>query len=451
MFYSNSKTSEVYWSSYRILENKLIRLAHSITFDDEQIDVYSPELADIINSACIKIESIAKDIYEEHICPFQEDKNETPFSEIKSNNKKKQTEFDYSKWKRKKWKYDYNCLVEIDHKYSLSNKKICLKKNKFQFTKYGSLLLPFSNISITDCRGGIWEYNNIDVFKYNENKVVEVDWCKSYQDIKHNYLQSISKHGTIKNAIMVLAAYYLLMIYHSCLPVKKFELTQKEYDSLDFNSELFYCDMCNYLKPPFIIDSEYNDYIEKSKLDKENSPHKNIFKQQDLLDNIEGFPFYIILNEKRYNELKKLVFDYLEKNNKEVFDIALCKNQNNESESSQETILYEIIRKYINAPYRMSDVCVAFNSGANNVYNEYSYSSFEYEKSKFEINNKNVLSKLNVDDIVNVKFVFDDEFENAKVINFDENCITIEIFKDDIKKQYSAPISNIIFIKKVLL
>ena len=70
MFYSNSKTSEVYWSSYRILENKLIRLAHSITFDDEQIDVYSPELADIINSACIKIESIAKDIYEEHICPF---------------------------------------------------------------------------------------------------------------------------------------------------------------------------------------------------------------------------------------------------------------------------------------------------------------------------------------------------------------------------------------------
>ena len=42
-----------------------IRLSHSICFDDNQINVYSPELADIINSACNKIESLAKDIYEQ--------------------------------------------------------------------------------------------------------------------------------------------------------------------------------------------------------------------------------------------------------------------------------------------------------------------------------------------------------------------------------------------------
>lgn len=69
---------EAYWNSYRLLESQLLRLSHSICFDDNQIHVYSSELADIINSACIKIESLAKDIYEEHIWPFQEDNDRIP-------------------------------------------------------------------------------------------------------------------------------------------------------------------------------------------------------------------------------------------------------------------------------------------------------------------------------------------------------------------------------------
>ena len=76
----NRNTSEAYWNSYRLLEKQLIRISHSIYFDDEQIDVYSSELADIINSACIKIESLAKDIYENHIFPFQIDLDITPIS-----------------------------------------------------------------------------------------------------------------------------------------------------------------------------------------------------------------------------------------------------------------------------------------------------------------------------------------------------------------------------------
>lgn len=65
--FHNGNTHEAYWNSYRLLESQLLRLSHSIYFDDNQINVYSSELADIINCACIKIESLAKDIYEEHI------------------------------------------------------------------------------------------------------------------------------------------------------------------------------------------------------------------------------------------------------------------------------------------------------------------------------------------------------------------------------------------------
>ena len=100
---------EAYWNSYRLLESQLLRLSHSICFDDNQINVYSSELADIINSACIKIESLAKDIYEDHIWPFQEDKDEVPPSNTSKN-------FKPEKWTRENWKFDYNCLVEIDHR-----------------------------------------------------------------------------------------------------------------------------------------------------------------------------------------------------------------------------------------------------------------------------------------------------------------------------------------------
>ena len=74
------KENKPYWSSYKLLESQLLRLSHSICFDDKQIHVYSSELADIINSACVKIESLAKDIYEEHIWPFQKDDGVVPKS-----------------------------------------------------------------------------------------------------------------------------------------------------------------------------------------------------------------------------------------------------------------------------------------------------------------------------------------------------------------------------------
>lgn len=40
MFLSSIRTSEAYWNSYRLLEQQLIKLSHSICFDDEQIGVY---------------------------------------------------------------------------------------------------------------------------------------------------------------------------------------------------------------------------------------------------------------------------------------------------------------------------------------------------------------------------------------------------------------------------
>ena len=216
---------EAYWNSYRLLESQLLRLSHSICFDDNQIHVYSSELADIINSACIKIESLAKDIYEEHIWPFQEDNDRIPECFAKGKYKRSADKFDSEKWTRDK--YDYHCLVEIDREFSLGKKQIELRLGRFNFRKYGSTIFPFGNISLSDCRGGLWEYSERDIWHKDAHRLKSVDWCKSYQAIKHNYIQSIPEHGTIENAIMVLAAFYLLAVYDACLPYRQFEMEDK--------------------------------------------------------------------------------------------------------------------------------------------------------------------------------------------------------------------------------
>ena len=439
----NKNTSEAYWNSYRLLEKQLIRISHTICFDDEQIDVYSSELADIINSACIKIESLAKDIYENHIFPFQIDTGIIP-----SSFKGDASKFN-EKWTREKWKYDYNCLVEIDKKFSLSKKNVQLKFERFHFSKYGTTILPFFNISNDKCCGGKWEHNDgFDIWNPPSNKLIDVDWCKSYQDIKHNYIQSIPKHGTVKNSIMVLAAFYLLAIYNTCLPYKHFDWNDKndEY-KLDFGSDLFSCGMCNYTIPPCVINS---NHIKRKKIIEEsiqNSPQREVLEQQNILGDIVGLPFLLILNDSSLKIVKKLVNDYCISNNLECFDIAPYENANIDIPMTDGMALYLKIKEYIQPPYHPNNICVAFNIGLNEVY-EYRENGFEYEKSKYRIKTKDVLSTLKSGDFVDAKFIFE-IVANGEVKKINEYTIELMVDVNGEKKTLIEPIGNIIYIKKL--
>lgn len=444
MFWIEKNKGEMYWNSYRLLENQLIRLSHSICFDDDQIDVYSTELADIINSACIKIESLAKDIYEEHICQFQLDQGIIPVSFLEDKDKRASSDFKPEKWTRKKWKYDFNCLVEIDLKYALSKKRLHLKQGRFHFLKYGTTLLPFSNIALNKCKGGVWTYCERDNFGMHNTQLKRVDWCESYQCIKHNYLESIPKHGTIKNAIMVLAAFYLLAIYYSCLPQKRFDYDEKyDKDNIDFGSELFYCGQCNYTLPPFVIDSGYIAYEQQRKASYETSPIKEILMQQDYLNDIEGIPFYTILSKDAYEKVKTMVTEYCKANSVDVFDIAPYEREHGLDNLTPGAMLYKAIQKYIRAPYYRQNICIAFNTGADSVYVEYPDFADDYEKSKYAIRTKKVLESLEVGDVVDAKFAMDTKITNGRVVKFNEHTIDVSVKG----KTLSEPIGNIIYIR----
>src|SRR5690554_1602462 len=64
-----------YWMSYKKIEQRVIELSHIISFDDDQLFVYSNEIADLIITVTSKIESVLKDMYERFIYPYNFDKD----------------------------------------------------------------------------------------------------------------------------------------------------------------------------------------------------------------------------------------------------------------------------------------------------------------------------------------------------------------------------------------
>lgn len=442
MFLSRNN-HEAYWNSYRLLESQLLRLSHSICFDDEQVNIYSSELADIINSACIKIESLSKDIYEEHIWPFQMDADIVPPS---CESKK----FKPEKWKRDKWKFDYHCLREIDSRFKLSKKRIELKVERFFFHKYGSTLLPFGTLSKEKSRGGYWEYSEQNPWQVETNKLQIVSWLESYQAIKHNYIQSISKHGTVKNAIMALAAFYLLAIYHSCLPSRQFKVEETgRRIQLNFGSEIFSCNMCNYTIPPCITNG---NHTKQKALQPKSDVLQTLFAEQELLNDIDGLPFLITLNKTTYTEVSRLVSQYCLPRGLEVFDIAphQAKKDVQVSEMDAGDILYLNLKKYIIAPYRQSHICITFNTGTEHVYDSLFVDYFDYEKSKYQKQTAMVLATLQIGDIVDAKFIFDKDVTEAKVVKITEYAIDLSVQIDGVEHITSEPKANLIYIRKVM-
>ena len=372
---------------------------------------------------------------------FQFDNNVVPVS-YKGKN------FNSKKWTREFWKFDHNCLIEIDNKYHISKKAISLKLERFNFHKYGSAILPFYNLN-DNCKGGKWEFCSHDVFECQTKRFEDIDWCKSYQKLKHNYLDSIKKHGTIKNVLITLSAFYILLIYQTCLPFKQFDLDNKTKDfHIDFDSKIFSCNICNFTRPVFIIDSEYEKFMQEMKKSRENNPLKEVLEEQEILDGYNSSMFLITLNNDKYLELKELVNCFCIKRGLKVFDIAPYENEDTKSIDYEGKLIYDKVCKITQIPYYAKDVKITFNLGIQNIYEDYNLTE-DYEKLKYQNRKVKTLTDLKIGDFVNIKLYFNDLFTNCEVKDLTKNSIHLEIKENKKTYKYSAPLSNIIYIEKL--
>ncbi len=56
----SNNEQNLYWPIYKNLEKEVLKLADNIYFCDEQMDVYSPHIADLIVRCSIEIEALFK-------------------------------------------------------------------------------------------------------------------------------------------------------------------------------------------------------------------------------------------------------------------------------------------------------------------------------------------------------------------------------------------------------
>lgn len=149
----------LYFPIYQKIEKEVIELTSSIYFSDEQINVYSLQIANLIIRCSIELESIVKDIYRE------------------SNGKDPQKPGD--------------AFVQLDQQWNLSHKVL-------------TIISPYTHFKNTFCPA-------FAPFDYKAKS--SDDFFSTYNAIKHDKVNNISK-ANINSLIRVLGALYILNIYY---------------------------------------------------------------------------------------------------------------------------------------------------------------------------------------------------------------------------------------------
>ncbi|MDR0971634.1 MAG: hypothetical protein LBM25_04535 [Bacteroidales bacterium] len=188
------KENNLYWSIYKNLEKEVIELSNHIYFSDDQLDVYSIKIAELIIRCSIEIESIVKELYEQ---------NGGDMNPVDENGQKRDLYF------------DTDCMDYIENKWKLSKKKVFVSATTFYFKEK-------ENLELTP------------LYKANKRGTSGSKWKQAYQSIKHNRANNISK-GNIKNLIGSMAALYLLNIYlkDDKITLKKGEFVSNESEKFD--------------------------------------------------------------------------------------------------------------------------------------------------------------------------------------------------------------------------
>lgn len=189
--------TNIYWPVYKNLEAELLRLSYDIHIDDNQLNVYSLKISDLILRSSAEIESISKDLY-------------------KSNGGKKTDNIYYDE---DAIKY-LNGLWKLDQKVVLLSSINCFQSNR-----------------------------ELKPFKKNERKTsngkLTFSWNNAYQNLKHNRANSL-QYGNLKYLFDILAALFVLNLYYKNEIIN----LNKDFGSANFpinlGSEVFAIKLHNY-------------------------------------------------------------------------------------------------------------------------------------------------------------------------------------------------------------
>lgn len=184
--------TQLYWQTYLNLERELLGLADTIYINDEQQEVYSMRVADLLIRTVIEIEALVKELYLNNggaVVPDEE------------------------------MYFDTVCMAFLDGLWNLDKKVVQVVSPSIYFEKdENKQFCP--------------------LHKASKRGTSSADWNKAYQAVKHNRMKELSK-GSIKNLIHGLAALYVLNLYYRDLKFTGLSNPDKDNFNRSFGSSLF--------------------------------------------------------------------------------------------------------------------------------------------------------------------------------------------------------------------
>lgn len=192
----------LYWPVYMNLEKEFLRLANYIHIADDQVNVYSMYIADLIVRCSVEIESLSKELYE------QNGGNVEPVDE---NGEERSLYF------------DTDCLKKLEEIWQLSKKEIFVSASNLYFCNSENLILTPLHKAYQRGKG---------------------TWKKAYQAIKHSRVKSLQK-ATLRNLLLAMGALYILNLYYKdeTISIGRVNVEKNDFDSR-VGSNLFSVHYC---------------------------------------------------------------------------------------------------------------------------------------------------------------------------------------------------------------
>ena len=164
---------------------------YTISFDKKQKNVYSPRIAELIVRIGMQIESVAQRIY--------------------------------TREKPNGGKVNYRTAIKLfNKKWNLREKGIAIITDNIKITDKQFYLTPFKNEtykeSYIDSKIYYANKGAPTEFKGNipaEERAKAYQWENAYNNLKHNFYESIEMYGTVINLLAIASALFILNIYWS--------------------------------------------------------------------------------------------------------------------------------------------------------------------------------------------------------------------------------------------
>lgn len=256
------KKSDLFWQTYLNLEKEVLEVSKYIYVTDvktvvkhgiettencyNQLETFSPHIADLIIRCCVQIETISKELYYENGGTKQRGDNSIYFDE--------------------------DCLKLINIKWETHNKQVLIVAPAFNLTKEENIV--------------IWPLKKA-------HKKQGTYWEKAYQAVKHDRYGSLCC-GNVKALIHAMAALFLLNVYYRKIEwtINDKDITNQDYSlgsslfavKAPQTDQLWYGNQPIKSDSPFVVNYTDNVYkqIEEIQHKESEALREYLYKQPEL-------------------------------------------------------------------------------------------------------------------------------------------------------------------------